>query len=362
MDKNSLKLNNFAQSAGALATLNALFPASAWAQSKNTSTHLNKQYLLVVLFCFIGFLCSLILYSMCKIISYYKSIEREHLQFVALSEMSDELTYQYDFKRDTLKGSKRFSEHFGRAPLINEFASGASENSCPTLDNLKNLLINPELTVDAPHKVSEVILPDKDGIRRWFKLSQTTLFDNDNAPYATLGRIINIEKDVRERERLLTLAQTDALTQICNRRGFETFSKPILADRRNRCALILVDVDNFKEVNDTIGHQAGDELLVCLAKRLTGFFRENDIVARYGGDEFIILMQNIGDAANIIFKVEMLKDSLNCHVGDTVVTASIGASLSKPDEDMGALFKRTDKALYAAKELGPNHFCIAGEE
>jgi diguanylate cyclase (GGDEF)-like protein len=171
-------------------------------------------------------------------------------------------------------------------------------------------------------------------------------------------------------ERLTQLARVDTLTGIPNRLMFEEILQLALGRaRRNRqpMALAYLDIDNFKTINDTLGHGAGDEVLKEFAARLVGNVRATDTVARLAGDEFVIIYEQVhnGDealrlAANI---VEAVRRDF-CVAGAPMrITTSIGIALrDKDDETPAALVARADAALYRAKRNGRDGYALDGAD
>jgi diguanylate cyclase (GGDEF)-like protein/PAS domain S-box-containing protein len=182
------------------------------------------------------------------------------------------------------------------------------------------------------------------------------------------GRLALVLDDISARRALETqlgaLAHRDPLTGLPNRRLFEDRLEIALAQAhryRHRVALIFVDLDRFKHVNDSLGHAAGDELLRGVAERLGHSVREGDTVARLGGDEFTLLLPGIHyaeDLAAISRKlVESLHRPFHLQGRDVYVTASAGISLYPEDgEDGEALLRSADTAMYRAKERGRDNF------
>lgn len=154
-----------------------------------------------------------------------------------------------------------------------------------------------------------------------------------------------------------TLALTDALTGLANRRGFTARYEEELARsarRRDAVSLLLVDIDRFKEVNDTRGHPAGDDVLRALAGALKGAIRTEDVPARIGGDEFAVALSNtsVKGATELASRVSALFDDATRVLG-VAVTLSFGVcgSDTTPRRSMMA---GADRALYRSKELGRN--------
>ena len=157
-----------------------------------------------------------------------------------------------------------------------------------------------------------------------------------------------------DRVALQRVANTDQLTGLSNRRAFESTLAAAKQGDLERLALILIDVDHFKLVNDRLGHDAGDDLLVRTAHQLRANVRANDIVARLGGDEFAVLLKG-ADAKHVDHVIRGLLTAQRNARSDSggAVTFSIGAALFPDDDpDPAQLYKNADLALYEAKRLG----------
>jgi len=161
-------------------------------------------------------------------------------------------------------------------------------------------------------------------------------------------------------EKLLEMAHYDQLTGLANRTLFHIrLQENILQARRarNKLALLMVDLDNFKEVNDTLGHPAGDTLLVKAAQRIRSLIRESDTLARLGGDEFAIVATQINNSDDIAPLADKIVNELSrpftLQETEILIGASIGVSLFPCDADnVDDLMKMSDMALYEAKRLG----------
>lgn len=174
-------------------------------------------------------------------------------------------------------------------------------------------------------------------------------------------------------KQLEKMAYYDPLTGLANRRWFqEQTENALVRSRRHRkkMALLLLDLDNFKSINDELGHDAGDELLKTVAERLSHCLRQSDMVARevsqaarYGGDEFVILLEDIGNREDVEQTANRMLEivSTPMPIGDItwVSTVSIGIALY-PDhaEDLTTLMRQADNAMYRAKQGGRNQLHI----
>ncbi len=175
------------------------------------------------------------------------------------------------------------------------------------------------------------------------------------------GNTARLEKAVAERTaELQGLAYRDQLTGIANRRGFIADFERIraTAGADGRLALLLIDIDAFKAVNDTLGHQAGDALVTEMARRLTGMVRPADACGRWGGDEFILLVSNTapGELPPLADAVRLALSSRPVTLGgrEMTITVSVGASEIAEGDTLEAAVDLADAALYRAKSEGRN--------
>jgi diguanylate cyclase (GGDEF)-like protein/PAS domain S-box-containing protein len=179
---------------------------------------------------------------------------------------------------------------------------------------------------------------------------------------------VYVFRDVTQRKdqekRLKFLAIHDALTELPNRVLFNdrlTLALATAVRRGQRLGVLMLDLDRFKRINDTLGHSVGDRLLISVGERLLKRLRKSDTVARLGGDEFMILITEVGDLASATCVVERIFKAFRrpFDLGDRKVsiTASIGVALSPEDgKDVEILTRNADTAMYAAKEDGRNTF------
>jgi len=203
----------------------------------------------------------------------------------------------------------------------------------------------------------------KNGTYRWVETTSRT-----HVSHAGTKKIIAITRDVSERERLvrqleeanrrlMDIASRDELTGVANRRAFnERLSYLVLdSNRGRRFSLVVGDIDNFKKLNDTYGHQAGDDVISMVARALVGECRSVDMVARYGGEEFAILLPGT-DLEGALVLAERARSAIAtmmCQYGP--VTMSFGVCSSSPENDSEqAVFSMADRALYVAKSNGRN--------
>ena len=167
----------------------------------------------------------------------------------------------------------------------------------------------------------------------------------------------------REMQRL---AMTDELTGLANRRHALAKLDAMLADPARRCALLIVDIDHFKSINDRHGHLVGDEVLRAVAQTLNEVVREPVVIARLGGEEFVLVLPDADQAAALALAQRLLAQvralDVGRWVGERRMSVSIGLTASQPGDSAGLMLRRADGALYGAKAAGRDRVVVAPPE
>ncbi|HMH19970.1 MAG TPA: EAL domain-containing protein [Burkholderiales bacterium] len=226
------------------------------------------------------------------------------------------------------------------------------------------------LEAHKPFRDMELCRLDDTGKKLWVSISGEPVFD----PPGTFRGYRGVGKDISERkqdeERIQFLANHDALTSLPNRAMFsEVLNIAIQNARRyNRnFAVLFIDLDRFKNINDTLGHDAGDKLLQEMGTRLVQTVRSSDVVARLGGDEFVVLVQEVADPKQVAAVARKILSTLVQPMfmqgQECRVTASIGVCMYPSEaQDEKTLMKNADIAMYRAKEDGKNNYKFYSEE
>lgn len=212
----------------------------------------------------------------------------------------------------------------------------------------------------------ELRMRSSDGSYNWLECRYTPVRDDAGRLIEVEGVLTNITERKVAADKISVLARTDALTGIANRATFiDRLRQAFAAARRgaNPFAILYLDLDGFKDINDTLGHVAGDLLLKSVAERLKSCTRETDLVARLGGDEFAILQSNLVDLASAGLLASKIQQALAAPypLGDTEmrITVSIGISPYMPESaDSDEMLAQADLALYRAKDEGRNQYCF----
>jgi len=204
----------------------------------------------------------------------------------------------------------------------------------------------------------------KDGSVIWCSESSRLVQSTDGETELVEGVLEDISKRKRQEQELKHLATVDSLTGIPNRHlFFDRLEHALAAAKRYDvlAAVLFVDLNEFKKVNDTYGHSVGDELLRMVAKRLEGRIRESDTLARLGGDEFGVLLSNIDDesGAEVVAKslIDVMNEPFEIESERILVGATVGISYYPTDgKDSVTLISRADAAMYGAKKRGGDRF------
>ena len=203
----------------------------------------------------------------------------------------------------------------------------------------------------------------KDGRKIWTRLSTTTLALHDGTYNGAVVLVTDITERRALEQQLARDAQYDVLTGLANRRTLFSVLSSRVTEPPGRCAVIFADLDKFKEVNDTYGHQAGDEVLRAVPRRIAATARKGDVVARVGGDEFVVVSADLPSEREALAIGTRLSQALSepieacgIRIG---VTLSVGIAFSDPDDDADSLLARADHALYRAKRAGRDRIEVA---
>ena len=207
----------------------------------------------------------------------------------------------------------------------------------------------------------------KDGREVWVALSASTMREAASGQLRLIVAVEDISRRKQAEEALLRMASHDALTGLPNRLLLQDRLRQAIAQAQRHGArqvgVMFIDLDRFKHVNDSLGHEAGDQLIVEIARRLSGVLRESDTVARQGGDEFVVVLADLAgpdDAALVASKLlESLFQPLALCGQEVFPSGSIGIAMYPGDgRDSEALLKAADSAMYRAKASGGNHYAF----
>ncbi len=191
-----------------------------------------------------------------------------------------------------------------------------------------------------------------------------TQFDKQGKPIRCTGTVFDITERIRSQEKIVQQAHYDSLTGLPNRfLSLDRLSQQIRESLRDKSlmALLFIDLDDFKKINDSLGHEVGDNILIEAAKRLQSVVRSGDTVGRLGGDEFIVLLRGLSSTADSQSVADNLlnafRDSFLIDKRELILTASVGIAIYPDDGgDSSELLRNADSAMYHAKKNGRNTY------
>ena len=214
-----------------------------------------------------------------------------------------------------------------------------------------------------PIRNEEELSFKEDGYNGLFETIKTPVYDQSSELLGVLGISRDITARKENEEKIQKLEYFDPLTALPNKLQLQLrleHDLSIMQKKNEKLAVLFIDFDHFKNVNDTLGHAIGDELLVKVANRLKALLRQVDTLSRQGGDEFVVILPDVSvdDAAHMAKKLlQSIEQPIKLVDNELVVTASIGIALYPDDgQDIDTLFKRADAAMYLAKQNGRNNY------
>lgn len=287
--------------------------------------------------------------------------ESEERYALAARGASDGL-WDWDLKTDKIYFSPRWKSMlgFGENEIGNSPDEWFNRIHLEDVEQVK-AEIDAHLAGLTPHFESEHRMRHRDGTYRWMLSRGLAVRDEDGRTYRMAGSQTDITERKRAKERLLHDALHDSLTDLPNRTLFmDRLRRAVRRTNRREdymFAVLFLDLDRFKVVNDSLGHVIGDQLLIAIAQRLEACLRPGDMVARLGGDEFAVLLDDIGDASDAIRIADRIQKTLtasfNLHGREVFTSASIGIASSvtgynRPED----ILRDADIAMYRAKARG----------
>lgn len=291
-----------------------------------------------------------------------KDLLRQSAQrYQLITQLSNEVFFEIDLSTGKISFNESFEAMFGHAPPL---------CTVDHLDDCMYLFFEPDrptfqgmikhLRAGGAAAKEDIRMVNARGIIRWKRFEIFSVVDQKGNATQLVGKIADIHRQKQSMQRLLRQADSEPLTGLLNRGAFERNVKGFLAGEGlgGRHALIITDFDNFKLVNDTLGHSKGDNLLVSFAAGMKRLFRSGDYLSRIGGDEYMVFLKNISEDGDALEKAEALRHEM---LGlsrkiNIPVSISVGIAIYDRDGDtFEKLYIAADGALYQVKRSGKNN-------
>lgn len=279
-------------------------------------------------------------------------------QYELIQEQQNSITFQWDSSTDRIRFSKEWKQYFNEPDDIQNFrdyvlAMGLITQEC------KNLILNCMSNVKSgvPFQRYELMLPRKNGVNAWFELRVIAQQGAPGQPPLGIGTLTDIT-DLKEKiSELEEKSQLDQFTGLLNKASIERQGAAELAQLEpgEVLAALILDMDDFKQINDSLGHPAGDHVLLEVARLMDTYAPKGAAIGRIGGDEFMILYRTRDIQPFRAFAQDLINQVLKIQWKGKAVLAgcSIGIAVAaSPEESFSSIYQKADAALYQAKHLG----------
>ena len=286
-----------------------------------------------------------------------QELELEKERYDLLVQASNEIIFDVDVLPEHIAWSPLYRRIFGFEP----FGKLASESVPPLKSEPdKNIAVISafihKIIAEKHSGSEELLLSYANGEQHWFRIRANCIIKKETV-IRLVGKLDNIDAEMLEKEKLQDMSRIDQLTGVYNKAGFKTVVEPLLKESGSG-SFIFTDLDNFKTVNDTLGHQTGDKVLQEMAAKLQQFFRSDDIIGRFGGDEFYIYAPGLSPEATVK-RAEDLCRILHTTYDGVTVSASIGICyFPEHGRDFDKLVHLADVAAYVVKERGKGGYHV----
>ena len=285
-----------------------------------------------------------------------RRLEVEQQRYLQLCQMANEYIYEYNSKKDTLTLSREFSKLFAMPEKIERFMDAMSGQHLEPSMNLDMFRLFRQLIDSTAGVETEYLCTLPSGEVRWYRGTQAEILDQDGQVTYVIGKLTDIQEEREEKAALEQQLQIDGLTGIYNAVTARRLIGQRLESMRKPGALLILDIDYFKAVNDQLGHYVGDMALIDFAGMLLRNAGEKDIVGRLGGDEFVLFLDNAVDRHWVEQFCETLCREARRqyeHEGQIhTISISVGAALLRQGCAFEEVYQAVDQALYHSKGKG----------
>lgn len=298
-----------------------------------------------------------------------EELRRSEERYRMVAELSGSILFEGDLATDTIVFNDNYSKVYGRQPHLTKISQLRDPHPylLPEDADIFSKLYD-QIMDGQPSGAVEYRIKTINGAIVWHRFEYKALFDRAGKLQRIIGRVSDVDEKRRMLHNLQLEADMDALTRILNRKAIESQINAFLADegRDGMHALLVADVDDFKRINDTLGHVRGDQTLRGIAQNMSSIFRTSDLIGRLGGDEFVAFIKDIHTKEKIAEKARILcelSSAGGATLCDLEVTTSVGIAIYDADgRTFEELYERADAALYLAKSHGKRQYVFSGDE
>ncbi len=290
------------------------------------------------------------------------ALEKQNL----IISQSDDVIFELDLVSDQLVYSGEWEQRFGYAPLTENVTTDSGRASHFHPDDLPVFYKKMgQLREGTSFVEFNVRVVDAGGRYRWNRIRAALQRDERGRPSKAVGVFTDIDDEQRASWAVQETAKRDALTKLLNKVASQQETRNYLAIREKNAIAVLavIDLDNFKMLNDSYGHMMGDVVLGRVSAEISRMFRGTDIVGRIGGDEFMVFLPEVPSRKMAVDRFMHLCESLRTLLGEYTVEGGLSCSIGmafapEHGSDYEELFRKADRALYEAKHMGKGRCCV----
>lgn len=292
------------------------------------------------------------------------SLER----YRVIMDQATDVIFEWDIRSDKLVFSGNWLKKFGYQAIGSKISSRIPQSPNIHPDDMPAFIKIMRDTADGvPYSQTEFRIRDAGGAFIWCRVRATTQFSRGGLPIKAVGVIADIDAERKQRQLLLEQAQKDPLTGLYNKTAVRNRIEGCLAQFGSGAAhaLLIIDLDNFKNINDQYGHLCGDTVLSDVSESLKRLFRSSDIIGRIGGDEFLVFLPGASSRESVSAKAYRILDAFKKAGGKESMamplSCSMGIAFYPSDaRDYAGLYRCADRALYHVKKNGKEAFAFFG--
>ena len=318
-----------------------------------------ETFFIIQMFLLFGVACFFIYFLMWRAAT---QIKKENECLKTAEEVAGVVSFEGNYQKDTFVVSDNYFKQFGRSPVWHKISDfGKPHPFILKEDQEAFLKMGQSLIAGKETGNVQYRFFGSDGKIQWNQFVYRVWYDRHGRPKKCYGMIMPIDQQMKEISKLQTQVEKDPLTGVLNRMAFEFYVNHCFKEElgEQTHALLLLDLDNFKQINDGYGHVLGDYALITTAELLKACVRNSDFVGRLGGDEFVVFLRNVNkeQAANKAGEICEALEKAEMKSNEAVVTCSIGiACFPKDGCNFSELYGRADQGLYKVKGSGKNSF------
>ncbi len=296
----------------------------------------------------------------------YDTLNETVNRYEIILAQTENVLFDLDMQTNQIEFPETWEKIFGYKPSTENLNHQLSGGTHVHPDDIPLILDRIALMQNgSDYEMVEIRIATDKGRYLWCRVRGSATRDSSGKLIRIVGMIINIDAEKNAQQELEDKANRDALTKLLNKKAGQQQVEQYLRHMKpdQQCAMIMLDLDNFKAVNDHYGHLFGDALLTQVSQILTNLFHSHDIISRIGGDEFMVLVRDVADRHLLASQCRRLRDMMFHTFDNNLLELKVGCSMGialypEHANTYFSLFTRADHALYQAKAKGKNDFCF----